>query len=465
MHPGSNYGAGAFCKGSVSVNFKEFFDVTCTVRPSARQMAWFDTGFYGFVHFGVNTFTDREWGLGNENPSIFNPKALDCDQWAATAKAAGMKGLIITAKHHDGFCLWPSQYTEHSVKNSPFRGGNGDVVGEMAAACHRAGLKFGFYLSPWDRNSTFYGSEKYNDYYKDQLTELLTRYGDVFMVWFDGACGEGPNGKRQEYDFKGYIDLVRKYQPMACIFNDAGPDVRWIGNESGTARFAEWAVMPRELTKFAQVQTGPMPMNFPGALAHAYNTQPELGSVSNIITSSGLCFCPAETDMSIRPGWFWHENEEPHSLERLKRTYITSVGGNSGLNLNIPPDRNGLFDSRDAKRLHEFGNWLTSAFGSELTIETAKKSKPFGAEFELKLNKKEKIGYIELREDLFYGQRIESFLVDIKNDDGQWQTEYTGTTVGNKRIIPIDKITDEVKINVTFARGEVKMGSIKVFEG
>ena len=447
------------------MEFKGFLDAACTVHPSARQMAWFETGFYGFVHFGVNTFTDREWGTGSEDPSIFNPKALDCDQWVRAAKAAGMKGLIITAKHHDGFCLWPSRHTEHSVKNSPFRGGNGDVVGEMAAACRRGGLKFGFYLSPWDRNSALYGTDRYNDYYKAQLTELLTMYGDVFMVWFDGACGEGPNGKKQNYDFKGYIELVRKYQPSACIFNDAGPDVRWVGNESGTPRFAEWAVVPSELTTLAQVQTGPMPLNFPGALSHVYNTQPELGSISNIATSSGLCFCPSETDMSIRPGWFWHEYEKPHSLERLVKTYITSVGGNSALNLNIPPDRNGLFDPADVERLEQFGAWRARAFGGELAFETAQQAAPWGGQYEFTLKNRRAIGYVELREDLFYGQRVESFLIDAIHDQGQWQNVYMGTTIGNRRIAPINFTTDKLRLRVTFARGAVKIGSIKIFEG
>ena len=292
-------------------DLRDFLRQAANVRPTQRQQRWLDMGFYGFIHFGVNTFTGREWGTGREDPRIFNPTRLDCRQWVEVAKSAGMGGLILTAKHHDGFCLWPSKYTEHSVKHSPFRGGKGDVVREFADACRQGGVKFGFYLSPWDRNSPLYGTEAYNEYYKAQLTELLTEYGDVFMVWFDGACGEGPNGKRQEYDFRGYIDLVRKYQPNACIFNDRGPDVRWIGNESGTARFAEWAVMPRELTCLAQVQTGPGPLYEEGALAHVYNTQPELGALSNILPSGGLCFCPAETDMSIRPGWFWHETEQP----------------------------------------------------------------------------------------------------------------------------------------------------------
>ena len=290
-------------------------------------------------------------------------------------------------------------------------------------------------------------------------------YGDVFMVWFDGACGEGPNGKKQEYDFKGYIDLVRKYQPGACIFNDAGPDVRWVGNESGCARFAEWAVVPRELAKFAQAQTAQMPLNFPGALEHVYNTHPELGSISNIITSSGLCFCPSETDMSIRSGWFWHQNEEPHSLERLKKTYLTSVGGNSALNLNVPPDRNGLFDARDVRRLEEFGRWLGSAFGSELKCELIKQGAPFGAMYGITLSRRERVVYVELREDLFYGQRVESFLIDALDRDGQWQNVYMGTTIGNKRIARINAETDRLRVRVTFARGEVKLNSIRVFEG
>ena len=301
-----------------------FLRSAARVVPSERQMAWFDTEFYAFFHFGMNTFTGREWGEGTESPALFNPERLDCDQWAEAVKAAGARGMVITAKHHDGFCLWPSKYTEHSVKNSPWQGGKGDVVREVANACRRAGLKFGFYLSPWDRNCALYGTPAYNDYYKAQLTELLTEYGDVFIVWFDGACGEGPNGRKQEYDFPGYVELVRKYQPGAVIFNDHGPDVRWIGNESGTARFAEWAVMPRELTHMAEVQTGPAPLHGCIPLDGIYNTMPDLGALSNIMLSGGLCFCPAEVDMSIRPGWFYHPEEEPHSLDRLKRPRRTA---------------------------------------------------------------------------------------------------------------------------------------------
>ena len=288
--------------------------------------------------------------------------------WTVTSgveavKAAGMKGLVLTAKHHDGFCLWPTRTTEHSVKNSPL---GRDVVKEAAEACRRGGIKFGFYLSPWDRNAPCYGTPAYNDFFCEQLTELLTGYGDIFYVWFDNACGEGPNGKKQEYDFPRYFELIRKYQPGAVIFNDFGPDVRWCGNEAGTARYAEWAVVPTELCHYAQAQTGPGPLAGEGDLSYLYNTAQEIGAMSNILYSKGLAFVPAEIDMSIRPGWFWHPNEEPHSLERLFRTYLDSVGNNACFHLNIPPNREGLFDSRDVARLKEFGDLIQRELGTPL---------------------------------------------------------------------------------------------------
>lgn len=446
-------------------NIRDYLASAAYVVPSARQMDWFERNFYAFVHFGVNTFTDREWGDGTEDPALFNPAGLDCDQWAQAAKSAGMYGMILTAKHHDGFCLWPSRHTAHSVKNAPFRNGKGDVVRELSDACRRAGLRFGFYLSPWDRNSALYGTDAYNDYYKAQLTELLTQYGDIFTVWFDGACGEGPNGKKQTYDFRGYIDLVRRYQPNACIFHDAGPDVRWVGNESGKPRFAEWAVVPRELAHFADAQTGPGPLFEEGALAHVYNTQPEIGALSNILPSGGLCFCPAETDMSIRPGWFWHENEEPHALERLAKTYITSVGGNSVLNLNIPPNRDGLFDARDVKRLGELGAWLNNEFGSELLFNQSASGPGRRRVFELSLTGTQDVKYVELRENLNHGQRIETHLIDARKPDGTWQNVSAGTTVGNRRIVRVNVRTDALRVRITFARGDVHMKAIRLFEG
>ena len=229
------------------MDFNSFIKQAAHVKPDAKQLRMLrETPFYLFVHFSPNTYTNLEWGNGDEDPAIFNPAELDCEQWAQAALSVGAKGIILTAKHHDGFCLWQSKYTEHCMKNSPYKDGKGDVVAECADACRKYGLKFGFYLSPWDRNSKYYGTDEYNDYYCNQLEELLTGYGEIFHVWFDGACGEGPNGRKQVYDFDRYLALIEKYQPNATYFNDGGV-IRWCGNESGTAAHAQWAVVPSEL--------------------------------------------------------------------------------------------------------------------------------------------------------------------------------------------------------------------------
>ena len=297
----------------------EFLKEAARVVPSKRQLDWFEMERYAFVHYGVNTYTDREWGEGTEDEKIFNPTALDCDQWVEAVKSAGLKGLILTAKHHDGFCLWPSKYTEHSVKNSPYKG---DVVREAAEACKRGGIKFGFYLSPWDRNSKYYGTPEYNDYFCNQLTELLTGYGDIFCVWFDNACGEGENGKKQEYDFPRYFELIRKYQPNAVIFNDFGPDTRWCGNEAGEARHAEWAVVPSELCFYSEVQTGAGPMAEDGSLSYMYNTNREIGTMPNILYSKadyalfeGTCIgnkhiCELEDPFAVQNPLTGHTNKK-----------------------------------------------------------------------------------------------------------------------------------------------------------
>jgi len=442
------------------MDFKEFLHDAASVRPTARQMAWFDTEFYAFIHFTVNTYTDMEWGLGNEDPAIFNPYDLDCDEWVETVKAAGMKGIVLTAKHHDGFCLWPSAYTEHSVKSSPWKNGQGDVVRECAEACRRGGIKFGVYLSPWDRNSPYYGTEAYNDYYCNQLTELLTGYGELFMIWFDGACGEGPNGKKQVYDFPRYIELIRKYQPNAVIFNDHGPDVRWCGNEAGHARRAEWAVVPSELCFRAEVQTGPGPMA--GDLSYMYNSDQDIGELHNIMYSRGLVFCGSEIDMSIRPGWFWHEKEEPHSLERLMKTYINSCGANTSFNLNVPPMPSGRFDPRDIARLKEFGQALNRAFGEEkkipCRIDRVQTNGGTQAEFAITLPERTKIAYIDLREDLLAGQRIESFRIYCGSS-----LVYNGYTVGHRKICPVNAAGDHFTLRITSARAEVQMRDIFLY--
>ena len=456
----------------------EFLKEAARVVPSKRQLDWFEMERYAFVHYGVNTYTDREWGEGTEDEKIFNPTALDCDPWVEAVKSAGLKGLILTAKHHDGFCLWPSKYTEHSVKNSPYKG---DVVREAAEACKRGGIKFGFYLSPWDRNSKYYGTPEYNDYFCNQLTELLTGYGDIFCVWFDNACGEGENGKKQEYDFPRYFELIRKYQPNAVIFNDFGPDTRWCGNEAGEARHAEWAVVPSELCFYSEVQTGAGPMAEDGSLSYMYNTNREIGTMPNILYSKGLVFAPAEIDMSIRPGWFWHENEEPHSLERLYNTYLRSCGAYACLILNVPPTREGKFDERDVKRLKELGDLIRETTERRIpcTVERIGGT-PTQPVYELKTEGPVEIGCVVLREDLTHGQRVEGFrILGIDEENKADYALFEGTCIGNKHICELEdpfavqnpltghtnKKLSGVRVQITAARDEVFMREIYITKG
>lgn len=454
-----------------------FIKEAAHVKPSLKQLNWYSMEYYAFIHFGPNTFTNKEWGDGTEDPAIFNPVSLDCDQWVSAIKAAGMKGMVLTAKHHDGFCLWPSKYTEHSVKNSPL---GRDVVKEAAEACKRGGISFGFYLSPWDRNSALYGTPEYNDYFCNQLTELLTEYGDIFYVWFDNACGEGPNGKKQIYDFPRYFELIHKYQPNALIFNDFGPDIRWCGNEAGTARHAEWAVVPSELCHYAKVQTSPGPMASMGDLSWIYNTEKELGTMPNILYSQGLTFTPAEINMSIRPGWFWHPEEEPHSLERLFKTYLFSVGANSCFHLNLPPTTKGLIDERDIARLKELKHLLDFEFGKEIPFrlekeESSPATQPY---YRLFLDKPVKnIKYVVLQEDIAEGQRIESFRITADFSSGNQYPLYQGTCIGNKKICQLqdpfadqNPLTDDtvdtisqVQLRITASRDEALIKSIRLY--
>ena len=439
------------------MEYKEFLKSAANVVPSQRQLDWFDTEFYAFICFTVNTYTDLEWGTGKEDPAIFNPTDLDCDEWVSAVKEAGMKGIVLTAKHHDGFCLWPSAYTEHSVKNSPYKG---DIVRECAEACRRGGIKFGIYLSPWDRNSPYYGTEEYNDYYCNQLTELLTNYGELFIVWFDGACGEGPNGKRQVYDWKRYFSLIRKYQPNAVIFNDHGPDVRWCGNEAGAARRAEWAVVPSELCWNSEVQTGAGPLE--GDISYLYNSSENIGDLNVIMYSKGLVFCGAEIDMSIRPGWFWHEKEEPHSLERLMRTYINSCGANTSFILNVPPNPAGRVDPRDYARLREFGAALRETFGDDkkipCTVEHQADDSSTQTSYTVTLPEDKEIRYIVLREDLRFGQRIEHFRILCGG-----RCIYSGYTVGHRKICPVKVSGSSFTVSITGARDTVMMRDITVY--
>lgn len=453
-------------------DIKSFIKAAGNVVPSPRQLKRLNSNFYAFVHFSPNTFTGLEWGLGNEDPAVFNPTELDCDQWVRAIKSAGMTGAVITAKHHDGFCLWDTKYTDHSVMHSPL---GRDVVKEFSEACRRGGIEFGFYLSPWDRHSPLYGTDTYNEYYINQLTELLTGYGEVFHVWFDNSCGEGPGGKKQEYDFDRYYETIRKYQPNATIFNDRGPDIRWCGNESAAPRTSEWSVVPSELCPYAEIQTEPSPIA--GSLKYMNNPDPDIGSLSNIMYSKGLVFAPSEFDVSIRRGWFWHEEEEPHSAERLLKMYINTVGGNGCLNLNVPPDRRGLIDERDVKRLAEFGELLKKEFGTNYAegcpIENIEQTSETQCVLEIEMPEAHDIKYIEICEDIAHGQRVENFRINFYDETGKnlredWCVHHY-TTIGNKKICPIHRdmwpgiISKRIRITVTASRDVPLIKSIRIF--
>ncbi len=446
-------------------NIKDFLENAGRVVPSSRQLERLrETPFYAFIHFSPNTYTGLEWGTGKEDPSVFNPTQLDCDSWVEAIKSAGMSGAVITAKHHDGFCLWQTETTLHSMKSSPYKNGKGDIVKELSDACKRGGIKFGFYLSPWDRNASCYGTDEYNDFYRAQLKELLTNYGDVFHVWFDGACGEGPNGKKQVYDFDSYIELVRKYQPEATIFKDDGPDLRWCGNESGTARSSEWAVVPYELCPFCEKQTeGAF---FESSLEGIYNSDSDIGSLENILPSSGLVFAPSEIDMSIRSGWFYHPQEEPHSLKKLFKTYLDSVGANTTFNLNIPPMPNGLFDERDVKRLKELGDEIRNKFSVNL-IENAKITRrdinEYQSEFLIEFGEEMEIKFLEIAENIALGQRVSSFRFCCR-ENGQWQKAYQNyTTIGSRKICCIAVRCDAIKLITTSFRGRSEIERIAAY--
>lgn len=457
--------------------------------PHKRQVEFQQLEFYAFVHFTVNTFTDKEWGDGTESPAIFDPQKLDAQQWAKAVKSAGMKGLILTCKHHDGFCLWHSRHTDHTVASSPYKK---DIVKEVSDACRKYGIKFGVYLSPWDRNSPLYGQGKaYDDYFIEQLTELLTNYGEVFSVWFDGACGEGPNGKKQYYDWERYYAKIRELQPNACI-NVCGPDIRWCGNEAGYTRAAEWSVVPeraRDSEKIAEKSQQADDEEFRQRKVDARDQ--DLGSRKLLENEQELIWYPAEVNTSIRPGWFWHEyeNDKVKSLDELINVYNNSVGGNATFLLNIPPTREGLFHENDVKRLEELGSYLTAAFKTNLT-ETAALTSDTNAEnhpitaalqdnydqyyipetgrttatITASWDKPVNIGNIVLKENILCSQRVESFTVEARLD-GEYKEIYSGTVIGYKRIVPLKSVTtDSIKINITDSRTEPTLSFMGIYQ-
>ena len=450
--------------------------------PSTAQMQWHEMEMNAFVHFTTNTFTDKEWGYGDESPSIFNPTQTDVGQWAKTLKETGFKTMILTCKHHDGFCLWPSKYTEHSIKNSPYKNGKGDLVREASEACKKFGLKFGVYLSPWDRNRADYGTPAYVSYYRNQLRELFTQYGPVFEMWFDGANGgDGYYGGAKEsrkingatyYDWPATLNIVRSIQPNVIFFSDAGPGVRWVGNERGVAGETNWNTISTDTL---------------------YAGKAGIEKLLNTGSPDGKKWIPAEVDVSIRPGWFYHakEDELVKTSQKLFDIYLTSVGRGSTLLLNIPPDRRGLFHENDVRSLHGFKALLEKEFSLNLARNAKVNASAFrgnaksfspsnltdgnknsywamndditSGSFEISLPKVSTVKYILLQEYIKLGQRVKSFSVAIWKDNA-WQKVADGTTIGYKRILKIDPVaTQKIRVHIKDAKACPVLSNVEIY--
>jgi alpha-L-fucosidase len=443
--------------------------------PTENQKDWHQLETYAFIHFTTNTFTGREWGYGDESPSVFNPSDTDVDQWVRTLKETGFKAVILTAKHHDGFCLWPSKYTQHTIAASPYKRGKGDLVKEVAQASKKYGLKFGIYLSPWDRNRADYGKTSYITYYRNQLKELFENYGPIFEMWFDGANGgDGYYGGAREtrkidsknyYDWPGTIAMVRNLEPNILFFSDAGPEIRWVGNERGIAGETNWnTISPDTL--------------------HA--GKPGIEKLLNTGHEEGSRWIPAEVDVSIRPGWFYHAEEDGKvkTPEELFDIYLTSVGRGSNLLLNVPPDRRGKFHEKDVENLRGYhalvkerlghnylkgarvkatpaydktqrGGYLTDGKG-----ETFWAASSTEADIELSLAKPQELKYITLAEHISSGQRVKRFEVEVY-DGKRWSTVGGGTTIGYKRILKISpQVAEKIRIRIKDAKGPVVLSEI-----
>ncbi|OJU46888.1 MAG: glycoside hydrolase family 29 [Bacteroidales bacterium 45-6] len=450
--------------------------------PTDAQLAWHDMELNAFVHFTTNTFTDLEWGMGNEAESVFNPTEVNTKQWVGVLKKAGFKGIILTCKHHDGFCLWPTKYTEHSIKNSPYKNGKGDIVRELSDQCKVQGVKFGVYLSPWDRNRADYGQSSYIDYYRNQLKELFTNYGPIFEMWFDGANGGtgyygGANEKRSVdkqtyYEWPKTLDLVRSIQPNVIFFSDAGPGVRWCGNEEGRVSKTNWNTIDSD-TLFAGKA----------------GVEELLGTGSE----NGTHWVPAESDVSIRPGWFYHAKEDNlvKTPEQLFAIYLNTVGRGSLMLLNVPPDRRGLFHENDVKALEGFRALLDKEFKfdyarlAKVKASSVRGNSPLysasnlidgkpgnywatndgekSASIELTWKKNIPINYIVLQEYIKLGQRVKAFNVEAF-ENGQWKKMAEETTIGHKRILKIEPIkARKIRINITASKACPVISSLAVY--
>ena len=437
--------------------------------PSKKQVDWQALEYYGFIHFNMNTFTNLEWGEGQENPINFNPTNLDCNQWARIAKNAGMKGLILTVKHHDGFALYPSKFTMHTVAKSNWKNGKGDVVKDLSEACKKYGIKLGIYLSPWDRNHPDYGTDKYNLIYVEMQKELLTNYGPIFEFWYDGANGEGPNGKKQIYNWPLFNNTVLKYQPNAIQFSDSGPDIRWVGNERGFAYDKTWSPINRD---------------------EIYPGFPKFDLYRNG-QENGTHWVSPEVDVSIRPGWYYHADQDSKvkSPDSLMKIYVASVGRNSNLLLNIPVDRRGLIHPNDSismigfKQLRDKGlvNLLlkndqistsSNHSGKSIAELIDKNTKTFWAAnkadqsplININLQTPKLINAIMIQEPIFMGQRIIQFKVLLTDENGA-KEEIICQTIGNKRIVTFKqrKVTN-IEIEFLKSRGQVLISNVELLK-
>jgi alpha-L-fucosidase len=467
--------------------------ISCSVRevappapsgpvPTDRQLAWHKMEMNAFIHFTTNTFTDKEWGYGDEKAAVFNPQNLNAEQWIETLKKAGFKGVILTCKHHDGFCLWPSKYTEHSVKSSPWKNGQGNAVQEVHDACRKYDLKFGIYLSPWDRNRADYGTPSYIEYYRNQLKELFSLYNPVFEMWFDGANGGdgyygGAREKRQidgktYYDWPATLAMVRSMAPYVIFFSDAGPDIRWCGNESGYVGETNWNTINADTL---------------------YAGKPNISELLNKGNENGNQWIPAEVDVSIRPGWFYHARED--SLVKTPRQlfdiYLTSVGRGSNLLLNVPPDRRGLLHENDVKALMEWREMLDEAFKTNLALQAKVKASNYrgksrqyaaanmtdaneetywatddaivNSNFIIDLGSKKQVRYVIVQEYIKLGQRIKKFSIDVWTNNS-WKQAGEATTIGYKRIVKIEPVeTSKIRINITNAKACPVISNVGVY--
>lgn len=442
-----------------------------SVVPTERQIEWFDTEYYGFIHFGPNTFTGNEWGHGDEDPNVFDPQELDTDQWARVMKEAGMKGVVLTAKHHDGFCLWPSKQSTHTVSQSKWRDGGGDIVKMLSESCKKYGLKFGIYLSPWDMNHPDFTTPKYNDAYIKTIEEVLTNYGEIFEFWYDGG-DTGKNGKKQIYDWDRFDEKIRQLQPGIVI--NGCRDLRWVGNEEGYAPETCWAMMDKDSLNEAESRKD-------GSVLTLYGRGVESGDI----------WAPAECDVSIRPGWFYRpgENSRVKSVEQLFDIYMGSVGRNATLILNVPPDRRGLIPETEARRLKQLREHIEECFrvnlalGTKVTATNSRSTEYSAAKainnncqsywatedsvtratLTFEWSTPQTINAIMLQEYISLGQRIQKFDIETLVS-GEWKMVANGTTVGHKRILRFDDIeTTRLRINITDSRAAITLSNIGIY--